>query len=142
MIEGLNIQAFSGRKASTSFGWADKVYKFALPVDQILELQELTDRGPYELLLRFREGRWRVQDIRHTIRLGLIGGGEISPGQALTLVSRYVDARPYAENVPACLLIMTAATVGVPDDTPPKSKGARRRGGRTSQTASSAPPSS
>lgn len=141
MIEGLDIQRFSAMTAEVVFAWADKHYTFRLPVAQLLELQELTDQGPYELLNRMRDSRWRVQDIRETIRLGLIGGG-LAPDQAAIMVRRYVDQRPLAENIPACLMILTAAVVGVPTDAPPKSKGARQARGRRSQTASSARPKS
>jgi hypothetical protein len=141
MADGLDIQSYSGRKAEVSFAWGDGEHRFRLPVDSILELQEKTDCGPYVLLDRFRNNTWRVQDIRETIRIALIGGG-MTPIAALSLVSRYVDKRPLAENVPACLMIMTAAVLGVPGDKPGKSKGAPQPRARSSRTASSARPKS
>lgn len=139
MIDGLDIQSFSGRKAEVSFAWGDGIKSFRLPMEQIFELQEKCDCGPYELLDRFRNGNWRAQDIRETIRLGLIGGGMV-PLKALSLVSRYVDKRPLAENVPACIMIMTAAVLGVPDDAPGKSKGVKAGRAPRSRKAGSASP--
>lgn len=141
MIDGLDIQSLSGRKAEVTFAWGDGTHKFRLPVDSILELQEKTDCGPYVLLDRFRNGTWKVQDIRETIRIALIGGG-MAPTKAMVLVGRYCDNRPLAENVPAALMIMTAAVLGVPGDAPGKSKGARARRGPSSPTESSASPKS
>jgi hypothetical protein len=140
-IDGLNVQSISGRKAEATFAWGDGVYTFRLPVDSVLELQEKTDCGPYELLDRFRNNAWRIQDIRETIRIALIGGG-VKPPKAFALVQRYVDKRPMAENVPACLVIMTAAVLGVPGDEPGKSKGARAPRARRSRTEGSARPKS
>lgn len=141
MADGLDIQSYSGRKAEVTFPWGDGNHTFRLPVDAILELQEKTDAGPYELLERFRNKTWRVQDLRETVRLGLIGGGMI-PMKALSLVTRYVDKRPLAENVPACLMILTAAVLGVPGDAPGKPKGAAAPRARRSRTANSASPKS
>ena len=139
--DGLNIQSISGRKAEVSFAWGDGIHRFRLPIDQIFELQDKTDCGPYVLLERFRNSTWRAQDVRETIRLALIGGG-MKPVQALTLVVRYIDKRPLAENVPAALMIMTAAVVGVPGDAPGKSKGAAAPRARRSRTDGSASPKS
>lgn len=141
MTDGLDIQSYSGRKAEVSFAWGDGNHTFRLPVDSVLELQEKTDCGPYVLLDRFRNNSWRIQDIRETIRIALIGGG-LTPMKALALVARYVDKRPLAENVPACLMIMTACVLGVPGDAPGKSKGAQGRRAPSSRTGKSASPKS
>lgn len=55
--------------------FADGVYAFALKWGRLQELQEKTDCGPLELYTRLLSGRWRMQDVRETIRLGLIQGG-------------------------------------------------------------------
>lgn len=141
MADGLDIQSYSGRKAEVTFAWGDGMHTFRLPVDSVLELEEKTNAGPYELLDRFRGKTWRVTDLRETIRIALIGGG-MTPVKAMSLVSRYVDKRPLAENVPACVMIMTAAVLGVPGDEPGKSKGARAPRAPRSRTAESARPKS
>lgn len=56
--------------------FADGVYAFALIWGQLQELQEKTDAGPLELYNRVLGGTWRYADVRETIRLALLGGGE------------------------------------------------------------------
>lgn len=65
--------------------------------------------------LRNIGGDWRVDDVRETIRLGLIGGG-LTPSDAFLLVASYVDARPLHENVGIAASILMHAIVGDPDD--------------------------
>lgn len=55
----------------------------------------LGDFNIYSLLRSFG-GDWRVEDIRETIRLGLIGGGT-TPTDASIAVKAYVDPRPLSE---------------------------------------------
>jgi hypothetical protein len=100
------------RAADVTFDWADGTYRFRLPYGQIAELQERTGCGPQLLLQRVVDGSWKVDDLRETIRLGLIGGG-LEPLKALTLVRQYVEARPLAENVTPAKLILMAALFGV-----------------------------
>jgi hypothetical protein len=56
--------------------FADGVYAFALWYGQLHELQEKTDAGPLVIYNRVLSGTWRYDDVRETIRLALIGGGE------------------------------------------------------------------
>lgn len=60
-------------------------------------------------------GDWRVDDIRETIRLGLIGGG-MSQTDAYILISQYVEERPWAENIGTAVEILAHAISGEPDD--------------------------
>lgn len=104
----------AGFDARVTIPWADGDHVFRLALDQLLELQDKTDAGPMELMVRLRGQRWRVQDLRETIRLGLIGGGR-SPAEAMVLVRRYVDGRPLLESVPVALEIIVAALT-MPED--------------------------
>lgn len=90
-----------------TINWGDGEHVFRLPYKQLRELQDKTGCGPEELAERIRWGRWKVDDIRETIRLGLIGGGA-DPMQALTLTTRYVDNRPWLENKEPAYLILLA----------------------------------
>lgn len=100
---------------STEFDWADGTYKFRLGLGQIRELQEKTKVGPRRLFVRIQSGDWLIDDLRETIRLGLIGGG-MEPVKALELVRAYFDKRPKLENVEPALRILGAFLIGVPDD--------------------------
>lgn len=101
--------------------WGDGDHAFNVAkIGQALELEEKCGSpgqpcGLMEILTRLREQRWRINDIRETIRIGLIGGGK-KPLDALSLVKRYVDDRPLAENVQLAQVILIAAIVGVPGD--------------------------
>lgn len=94
--------------ARVTITWGDDEYVFRLALAQLLALQEKTEAGPLELFQRIGTGRWKVQDLRETIRLGLIGGG-LEPAKATVLTRRYVDERPLLESVPVALEILTAA---------------------------------
>lgn len=91
--------------------FGDGVYAFALFAGQLEELEEKADAGPMEIYRRLLSGNWRTVDVRETIRLSLLGGGEgwvgatlaedgeaeggapvkMTPPLAMRLVSRYVD---------------------------------------------------
>lgn len=116
--------------------WADGEYAFRLAWGQLIELQELCDAGPFVILDRLTRGTWKVGDISHTIRLGLIGGGT-EPAQALKLVQRYVESRPPMENVMMARAILGVALQGAPDEKPGEAEGEAANDTTTSPTESS-----
>jgi Phage tail tube protein, GTA-gp10 len=81
----------------------------------VLELEEKCNAGIAEVYQRVSIGRWRLIDVRETLRLGLIGAG-MPPDKALRLINRYCDDRPYAESVLVAQAILAVAMVGVPGD--------------------------
>lgn len=106
--------------------WGDADYKFNIAkVGQILELEEKCGCGIAEVFGRIRDSKWRINDLRETIRLGLIGAGT-DPSKALILVKRYVDDRPLIENVQFAMVILMAALVGVKGDDVGKKQTAER----------------
>jgi Phage tail tube protein, GTA-gp10 len=124
--------------------WADGEHKFNIAkLKCVLELEDKCGAGVAEVFNRIREGRWKFNDIRETMRLGLIGAGMI-PDKALTLVQRYVDDRPWSENVLPAQAILIAAMVGVRGDEPEKKADAERatEGRSTTPTVDSSAPSS
>lgn len=103
-----------------SFVWGDgEEHHFRLALRQLRELQDKTEVGPFALFSRIRSGEWKVEDLRQTIRLGLIGGG-LNPAEAGKLLVTYVDDRPLLENVSPALLILQAALLGADGDTSEK----------------------
>lgn len=97
--------------------FADGEYDFRLGWGQLVELQELCDAGPQFVLNRLHNGDWRVEDIAHTIRLGLLGADkDMKPSQASALVKRYVHERPPLENHTLAVVILTAALMGAPEE--------------------------
>lgn len=130
------------RSAEVSLAWADGEHRFRLAIGQLRELQEKCDAGPAWILYRLQSRQWRVDDIRETLRLGLIGGG-MSPMDALGLVARYVDERPLQENVAPAMAVLMAALVGVPEEPVGKPEAAETEAGsRPSSAAASASPRS
>jgi len=110
-----------------AFGDARHVFNVQ-KIGQALELQDKCGAGIGTIYSRLRAGGFYVNDIRETIRLGLIGGG-LKPVEALLLVERYVDARPWKETQLLAIAILTAAMVGVPqeeDGATPKKDAAER----------------
>lgn len=95
--------------------WGDGEHRFRLPIGQLRELQEKCSAGPAEILLRIVSQKWLIDDIRETVRLGLIGGG-MPPVTASALVKRYVDERPLFENTRPAQVILMAALAGVEDE--------------------------
>ena len=76
------------------FGDGEKT--FALPSDQILELERKTGIGIGALYTRVLSGQFGFTDITEVIRLGLIGGGT-SPKDANALVDAYAKPTPIIE---------------------------------------------
>lgn len=103
------------RRAEIRFDWAGEERLFRLPIGQLAELQEACDAGPLAIMRRLENGGWRYQDVRETLRLGLVGGG-MKDVPATKLVKRYVDAAPLGDNVPAARLVLAAAVLGVEDE--------------------------
>ncbi|WP_341989757.1 GTA-gp10 family protein [Azorhizobium sp. AG788] len=113
------------RAGDITLTWGDGEHLFRLGIGQLRELQEKASAvrvrmgaepiGPAFLAAEIGSGRWLVDDLRETLRLGLIGGG-LKPLEALTLVQRYVDDRPLNENVIPAYAVLSAALVGALDE--------------------------
>ena len=124
------------RDAAVTLAWADGDYTFRLAWGELIQLQEACDAGPFVILQRLTNMQWRMNDIRETIRLGLIGGGT-EPGKALSLVRDYVEARPPMENVMFARGILGIALQGAPDEQPGEAVGEAENDTTTSPTESS-----
>lgn len=123
--------------------WADGQHKFNVAkLRCYLELEEKCNCGVAEIYWRLLNGKWKFNDIRETLRLGLIGAGT-DPGRALVLVNRYVDDVPLANNLLHAQAVIMAAIVGVQgDDIEKKATTDRAQAERSSKTESSSAPSS
>lgn len=124
------------RRAYIELEWADGDHLFALKGAQIEELEAKCQNpatgkpgiGLGAIWSRVMGGEWYRDDLRHIIRLGLIGGG-MGAIEANRLCKTYVDDVPISSNTPDfdnpnCPLlvaqaILSAALVGVEaSDTP------------------------
>lgn len=105
----------SASDASITLKWANGTHVFRLGWGELITLQEECNAGPFEVMARLGNGRWRMQDISVTIRLALIGGG-LSVADALQLVETYVEKRPPMENVVFARGILGVGLQGNPDE--------------------------
>lgn len=118
------------RSARITIDWADGSYEFRLGLGELRELQEKCKAGPPAIHRRLIQGEWMVNDIRETLRLGLIGGG-LEPSRALAKIARYVDARPLNENLFPAITILHVALNGVDDEDTPESDQPKKAEGET-----------
>jgi len=100
---------------SVRLDFAGEERTFALRIRELRALQGVCDAGPGELLQRFVAQRYRVDDVRETIRQGLIGGGD-TDAIATKLMRDHFDDRPLAQFVILAQAIVAAALLGVEDD--------------------------
>jgi hypothetical protein len=132
------------RQADITIDWGEGATYFRIGIGELEKLQEARDAGPFVLLDRLLTGRWLVQDIRETLRWGLIGGGK-TPVEAAKLLKLYFEGFvPGGENLIAAQRVLGAALVGVEEEVGKKSEAASQtlEGQNLSQEESSdLPPS-
>ncbi|RXF69229.1 gene transfer agent family protein [Hansschlegelia zhihuaiae] len=95
--------------------FGDAEHTFALTPTLLVEFERLVGAGAWGTARRMFAGDATVTEVRETIRLGLIGGGE-APKRAHELVETYVGATPFAELYALASDVMTAAMLGTPDE--------------------------
>lgn len=104
--------------------WGDGEYSFRLGHRELYQLQEKCDAGPRRIAARLMlydpmknpfGDDYRTDDIRETIRLGLMGAGK-TQGEALNLVMRFVDTQPLEENRIIAFKILEPAIWGSKDE--------------------------
>lgn len=126
--------------ATRSIIWANGEDQFCLSkVGLILDLEEKCKAGLAAILARIVNSQWGLNDIRETIRLGLIGGG-MAPDKAMIAVRNHVDENPngLTPSVMVAYAILEAVLVGVPDDPVGKTEAGTENLESTETTADSA----
>lgn len=110
---------------TTKLGGEDRSFGFNL--NEIEELQRLCGNvGIGTIIERVMENQFYYADIYQTIRLGLIGSGEVSPTRATELVNTYVHGKTLAApNDPSSPLsvakvILGSLMFGVAENNSPK----------------------
>jgi hypothetical protein len=93
--------------------------RFQLTRGTIKELQEVCDAGIGAIFKRLGAGEFYADDIRETVRLGLVGGGMVR-AEAETLVKRELDGQPLAGAILLASAILMAINVGIEEDDFPK----------------------
>jgi hypothetical protein len=100
---------------SITLVWGDGEHRFRTGIKEWREIQEKCGAGLIEIMDRLAHRRWKVDDVREPIRVGLIGGG-MQPAQAFAVTKLYVDGRPLGESVNTAFAVLAAAIIGVPDE--------------------------
>jgi hypothetical protein len=101
---------------SVTFTWADGEYRFRLGIGELRELQDKCGTGPEAIFERLVARSYLVDDVRETLRLGLIGGG-MQPLRAKAKVEKYADTGTLQMNAVAAYGVLAAALRGDPNDT-------------------------
>lgn len=121
---------------SIRFVWAGDERYFRLRIGELRELQTLCDAGPEEIKDRILAGKWRVDDLREILRLGLIGGG-MEPMKVIALLKlHFDDVEPLKNKTPA-FLVITAGLCGDPTD----EVGKKDQAEKNQKSGSASPPS-
>lgn len=118
----------SERNAEIVTPFGDDEHTFRLGIKELEELQDKCDAGPGFVLGRLMSPRleWRIEDVRHSLRLGLIGGG-MPATDAIKLVKRYVDDRPaWAENAKVAQCVLAMAIFGPAEEAPEDPSGEKK----------------
>lgn len=96
--------------------WAGKDRLFRLTFGGVLDLEEACGKEAIgAIFLRVSTGQFRAQDVWHTIRLALIGGGE-NKVEAKRLLETHFDRAPYLDNAALAGDILVSLMAGVEDD--------------------------
>ena len=81
------------RAAEVRITYPDRERTYRLGIGQLRVLQEVTGRGPQDLLNRNLAGTWFVDEVIETIRQGLLGGGA-PPAEVETVIKAYILEPP------------------------------------------------
>lgn len=100
------------------YAFAGRKRRFQLRLGEVEELERLAGAGVGEIALRLSTHRFKLADVRETIRLGLQGGGA-SETDATALVMSYVDDHPLTDNIGLAAKIISAFNA----DLPPSERG-------------------
>jgi hypothetical protein len=100
---------------SVTLQWGDGEYRFRLGIGEWRELQEKCNAGPPVLFRRLHNQEWMIDDIVHSLRLGLIGGG-MDATRALAKVSKHITpGNITAHALPALLVVGSSIDGNVAD---------------------------
>ena len=95
--------------------WAGKDRLFRLTFGGVLELEEACGKEAIgAIFLRVSSGKFRAEDVWHTIRLALIGGG-VNKVEAKRLMETHFDLAPYLDNAALAGDILISLMAGVED---------------------------
>lgn len=95
--------------------WKGGEHSFWLRIGELRALQQACDAGPLWIWGRLVGNQWLVDDVRETIRLGLIGGG-MGEKEAKSLVDRVIDEHALYPHILIAAHILKNAIFGDSED--------------------------
>lgn len=102
------------RAGDVSLPFGGEERRFKLGIGQWRAVQEKCDAGPPELLRRYVEGTWRIDDLREVLFQGLVGGG-LDQASATALIVGTFDPNPKLQFVPLAQAVVMASLIGDPE---------------------------
>lgn len=125
------------RHGEITLPWGDGDYKFRLGYGELRQLQEACDAGAPFIGDRLRDGNYRVEYIRETIRIALIGGG-LRQDEALQKIRLFCEPH-LEENRLVAYAIIRSALIGTDDEKLGKPLGAAMKKKATGSRATRSP---
>ena len=113
----------SSHTGTVSLVWENGEDQFCLRIGELLALEDKCSAAIMVVYDRVRTHTAYVNDIRETIRFGLIGGG-MTPEKAMAAVKLHVDTKPLLEHLLLAHAILAAGLVGVQGDSVGKQEAA------------------
>lgn len=81
--------------------WPGGEHAFRLGIGELRALEDRCDAGCSIILMRVLGQTWKINDIWHTLRLGLIGGGMTEKAAQEAVSNAFDTASPMALSIPA-----------------------------------------
>lgn len=128
-------------KAEVTAEWAGGEHLFRLTVPMVLELEQKCAAPFGTVFGRVQSGAFTIDDLMHTVRLGLIGGGTKPQDVAALMRSYAYPERPLSELMVLARVILQASMFGF--EVAPINRGKSQAAGsrkRSMPRPSTAPP--
>jgi hypothetical protein len=94
--------------------WGDQEHAFDLQkIEWVRELQTKTGFGPQRLLARLKTGDWHIDEVRHVLRIGLLGAmAKPNDSEANKIMAVQFDNRPVMESLPLAITVLAVGLYG------------------------------
>lgn len=111
--------------------------RFELRLGEIRKLEQRAGAGIGEIYRRVSLLTFSLEDVRSTIKLGLVGGGDVNDHDAEAMVRAFVDGTPLNEHHMLAYRILAACFVGL--DTSGKPRGLKQQDAPATSAPSTKP---
>ena len=122
------------RTGEVQLWFGDEERTFRLGLKELRQLQEKCadsvtgERGPFRILRDLNSGDWRINDVYHTVLLGLMGAGMSQEDAGKIVKARFEDRVGLHNHTLTASAIIMAAMTGPADDRIDPGKGSEQSG--------------